>query len=147
VAVDAAGNVYVSDVEGAMGNTRVLKLAAATSTTSAASSTMPTRPAITFDDMQAFITGYYGQLPAHPLDAWTKLDVGYQQRTGLSDYLKYWSTVRSVTVVSVAPGDTSSVVAHLQYVGNDGHLLTEDRWFRIVSVGGALLIGDSEKVS
>jgi serine/threonine-protein kinase len=151
VAVDTASNVYVSDIDDDARGTRVLKLAAATSTASAASppvpTGVPTPSAIAFDDMQTFIARYYGQLPAHPLDAWTKLDAGYQQRTGLNDYLKYWSTVRSVTVLSVAPASTSRVVAHLQYVGNDGHLLTEDRWFQIVSVDGALLIGDSETVN
>jgi serine/threonine protein kinase len=100
--------------------------------------------AITFDNMKDFITGYYSELPAHASDAWNKLDVGYQQRTGLDDYLKFWSTVRSVTVLSVGPRDSSSVVARTQYVGSDGHTLTEDRWFRFVTADDALRIGDSE---
>jgi serine/threonine protein kinase, bacterial len=128
----------------------------ATATTSASQSMTPAGvstlrtaqvPTITFDAMRDFITGYYGELPARMSDAWAKLDVGYQQRTGLSDYLKFWSTVQSVTVISVSPRDNTSVVAHMQYAFNDGHVLTEDRWFRVVTVDDGLLISDSEVVS
>jgi hypothetical protein len=65
----------------------------------------------------------------------------------MSDDPKFWSTLRSGTVLSVRPRDNSSVVAHLEYVGNDGHVLTEDRWFRVLSVDGDLLIADSEIVT
>ncbi|KAA1246649.1 serine/threonine protein kinase [Mycobacterium simiae] len=117
-------------------------------TTSAAvwPTTGATAPPITYGAMRAFITSYYGDLPSHPSQAWTKLDIGYQQRTGWSSYLDFWSTVRSVTVLSVAPRDATSVTAHLRYLGADGHVQTEERWFRIVSVAGTLLIGDSEVV-
>lgn len=36
-------------------------------------------------------TGFYGQLPADPMSAWIMLDIGYQQRNGLADYLGFWS--------------------------------------------------------
>lgn len=102
---------------------------------------------ITFGSMRDFINGYYGELPAHTREAWTKLDVGYQQRAGgLQQYSTFWSTMHSVSVMSVSPRDSTSVVAHLQYVAGNGHVLNEDRWFRIVGVNGALLIEDSEIV-
>jgi serine/threonine protein kinase, bacterial len=150
LAADNAGNVYVSDTEGGTGITRVLKLTTAASDPTAAAPPAPVPPsappAMTFDAMQEFINDYYGQLPAHPTDTWTKLDLGYQQRTGFDGYLKFWSTVSTVSVIAVTPRDPSSVVAHLQYLFNDGHQQAEDRWFRIVSVDGASLIADSESV-
>ena len=112
-----------------------------------ASPSAPAPAPIPFNDMRAFITGYYDQLPANPMDAWKKLGAGYQQRVGLNDYVKFWSTVRSVKVITVAPRGTNSVTAHLEYVGNDGRTFTEDRSFRIVLQGGALRIGDSEKLT
>ena len=148
LAADTEGNVYVSDTEGGTGITRVLKLTRTASDRTAAAPPAPAPtsapPAMTFDAMQEFIKDYYGQLPAHPTDTWTKLDLGYQQRTGFDGYLKFWSTVSTVRVIAVTPRDPSSVVAHLQYAFNDGHQLSEDRWFRIVSVDGASLIADSE---
>ncbi|MFV0495854.1 hypothetical protein [Mycobacterium sp.] len=99
--------------------------------------------AITYDTMSALVTGYCGELPAHPSEAWPKLDAGYQQRAGWDDYLGFWSTVQSVTVLSVAPRDATSVTAQLRYVGADGSVETEQRWLRVVSVDGTLLIGDS----
>ncbi|MGH3969326.1 MAG: protein kinase domain-containing protein, partial [Mycobacterium sp.] len=44
-------------------------------------------PSITFDGMRDFVEGYYADLPAHPNDAWAKLDVHCQNQTGLRDYL------------------------------------------------------------
>jgi serine/threonine protein kinase, bacterial len=106
---------------------------------------VPDSPAApTFEDMRAFILDYYAELPANASTAWAKLDVGYQQRTGLSDYLQFWSTIRSVSVVTIAPRDGSSVVTHMEYVQTDGKVFSDDRWFRVVSVDGKLLISDSE---
>ena len=103
-------------------------------------------PAITFDGMREFVTGYYAELPAGADDAWTKLDAGYQQRTGLRDYRNFWASVGSVSVGAVVPQDDSSVVATLTYVMRNGTSMTEQRWFRITLVDGELKIGDSEVV-
>jgi serine/threonine protein kinase, bacterial len=148
VAADNAGTIYVADIEGDSGVTRVLKLGTAASGPAAAAPPAPTPvpTAPSFEAMREFINDYYGQLPTHTNDTWTKLDLGYQQRVGFDDYQKFWSTVRTVTVTSVSPRDSSSVVAHLHYVFTDGHELSEDRWYRIVVVDGALLIADSEIV-
>ena len=61
---------------------------------------------------------------------------------GLSDYLSFWSTVRAVTVILVRPGDTGSVVAHLQLRRDD----RADDHRRSVFVDGTPLISDSESV-
>jgi serine/threonine-protein kinase len=96
--------------------------------------------------MRDFVNGYYALLPSRASEAWNRLDVGYQQRAGHGDYLSFWSTIRSVTVLSVRPRDATSVVANLRYVTNSGSVSTENRWLRIVSVNGVLLIGDSDLV-
>ena len=43
-------------------------------------------PSITFDGMRDFATGYYRDLPAHPMDAWAKLSSRHSQ-TGLGEFL------------------------------------------------------------
>jgi serine/threonine-protein kinase len=96
--------------------------------------------------MRDFVAGYYGQLPVHAEDAWAKLDSHYQQQTGLSDYLKFWSTVRSLVLLSVTPRDSTSVVARLQYVDLNGQSSTEDRWLRVVVADGTMLIADSQRI-
>jgi serine/threonine protein kinase len=94
--------------------------------------TAPTAPSssITFDGMRDFVTGYYRDLPAHPMDAWAKLDAYCQEQTGLNEFVDFWATVRSVELISVNPRDATSVVARLRYVRHDGQTDTEDRWLR-----------------
>ena len=92
--------------------------------TAPAATTSTSAPAtgIGFDEMQAFVTGYYALLPGRPQDAWPKLDAGYQQRAGWSGYRDFWASIRSVSVTSVAPDGDQRVVAHLEYVSNDGRV-------------------------
>jgi serine/threonine protein kinase len=101
-------------------------------------------PSITFDGMRNFVEGYYADLPGQPQDAWAKLDTHYQNQTGLRDYLDFWATIQSVRVLSVTPRDATSVVARLTYVRRDGQSSTEDRWFEIVLVNGAMLLDGSD---
>jgi serine/threonine-protein kinase len=114
--------------------------------TSASPLPSPSKAPITFESMRDFVAGYYGQLPVHAEDAWAKLDSHYQQQTGLSDYLKFWSTVRSLVLLSVTPRDSTSVVARLQYVDLNGQSSTEDRWLRVVVADGTMLIADSQRI-
>jgi hypothetical protein len=104
-------------------------------------------PTITFDGMRDFVEGYYADLPAHPNDAWAKLDAHYQNQTGLREYVDFWATIQSVTVVSVSPRDATSVVARLSYVRRDGQSGDEDRWFQMVLVNGVLLLDESDLTS
>ena len=60
-------------------------------------------PTITFDGMRDFVEGYYADLPAHPNDAWAKVDAHWQNQTGQRDFLDFWATIQSVTLVSVSP--------------------------------------------
>ena len=103
-------------------------------------------PSITFDGMRDFVTGYYNDLPTHPYDAWAKVDSASHNQTGLQKFLDFWATIQSVTLISVSPRDATSVVARLRYVRRDGQSDTEDRWFRMALVNGALLLDESERV-
>ena len=125
-----------------------------TSRTSASVTTSPTTtpptssvaPAVTFDSMRDLVNGFYGQLPGNARGAWNMLDVHYQQRNGFDDYLGFWSTVQSVSVLAINPRDANSVVATIRYVLNDGRVDTENRWLSVVPVNGRLLIYDSERI-
>jgi hypothetical protein len=113
------------------------------------SSQTPRSPAanqITFGAMRDFVIGLYGELPGNARDAWTKLDTGYQNQTGLSDYLDFWSTIESVNVVSVTPRDANSVVVRLTFVPRDGATNTEDRWLSVVLRNGVMLVYDSQRI-
>jgi serine/threonine-protein kinase len=96
-----------------------------------------------FGSMQNFVRSYYAQLPAGAEQAWDKLDSHLANENGYQDYLDFWSTVRSVLVLSVSPRDPVSVFAQLQYVYLDGSIATEVRWLSFVSVKGELRIYDS----
>ena len=80
------------------------------------------------------------------MDAWAKFDPHYQNRAGLPDFLGFWSTVQTVSVLSVTPRDPSSVVVRLRYVMNNGRVDTEDRWLSTVLVDGKLRVYDSERI-
>jgi serine/threonine protein kinase len=110
-----------------------------------ASSPTSVAPAITFDGMRDFVERYYADLPARPDDAWAKLDAHCQKQTGLQHYLDFWATIQSVTVISVSPRDDTSVVAQLRYVRRDGQTDTEDRWFKMALVNGAMLLDESDR--
>jgi serine/threonine-protein kinase len=96
--------------------------------------------------MRDFVNGYYADLPARPTDAWAKLDAHFQNQTGQREFVDFWATIQSVTVVSVNPRDTISVVARLKYVRRNGTSDTEDRWLRMELVKGAILLDESGRV-
>jgi serine/threonine-protein kinase len=114
-------------------------------TTTALSSTSLAN-AITFDAMRDLVTDFYGELPGNALGAWNKLDNHYQQRAGEADYLNFWSSIESVSLISVTPRDATSVTARLRYVLRDGRIDTEDRWLSVVPANDQLLIYDSERI-
>ncbi len=103
-------------------------------------------PAVTFDSMRDLVNGFYGQLPGNARSAWNMLDTHYQQRNGLGDYLGFWSTISSVSVLAISPRDANSLVATIRYVLPDGTVDTENRWLSVVPVNGQLLIYDSERI-
>ena len=115
-------------------------------TTSALTTTSATPAAVTFDSMRDLVNGFYGQLPGNAMNAWNQLDPHYQQRNGLQDYLGFWSSIQSVSVLSVSPRDANSVVATVRYVLRDGRTDTENRWLSVVSSNGRLQIYDSERI-
>ncbi len=118
-----------------------------TTTSSAVPATSSAVPGpVTFDAMRDLVTGFYSQLPADPMAAWAKLDTHYQNRNGMADFLGFWSSIGSVTLLSVSPRDSTSVVARLRYVRRDGVVDTEDRWLSVVPKDGGLLIYDSERI-
>ncbi|MEI7518694.1 MAG: serine/threonine-protein kinase [Mycobacteriaceae bacterium] len=119
--------------------------ATTSATTTASTSTAPSTP-VTFEAMRDIVTGFYGDLPGDTSGAWDKLDSHYQQRAGRADYLNFWSTIESVSLLSVTPRDATSVVARLRYVLRDGGVDTEDRWLSVVPADGRLLIYDSERI-
>lgn len=128
--------------------------ASRTSTSTSPTSTSPTTstttsspaPAVTFDSMRNLVNGFYGQLPNNARGAWNMLDTHYQQRNGLDDYLGFWSSIQSVSVLAINPRDANSVVATVRYVLHDGRIDTENRWLSVVPVNGQLLIYDSERI-
>jgi len=124
--------------------TSAVTSSAAPATTSTSTSPSAAPPA--FDAMKNAVTAFYGELPGNARAAWNKLDTHYQQRNGLDDYLGFWSTIQSVSVLSVAPRDATSVVATVRYVLRDGRVDTENRWLSVVSRNGQLLIYDSERI-
>jgi len=120
---------------------------AVTATTTSATTTATTPVSdISFDAMRDLVLGIYGALPGDPMLAWAKFDPHYQNRAGLQDFLGFWSTAQSVTVLSVTPRDPTSVTVRLRYVMNDGRIDTEDRWLSTVVVDGKLLVYDSERI-
>lgn len=119
----------------------------ATSTSPSTTSATPVPSVVTFDSMQNLVNSFYAQLPGNARGAWDMLDVHYQQRNGMDDYLGFWSTIGSVSVLAVNPRDANSVVATIRYVLRDGRVDTENRWLSVVQAGnGGLLIYDSERI-
>jgi serine/threonine protein kinase len=117
---------------------RTTKAPSATPTTAA--------PSITFDGMRNFVESYYSDLPTHAEAAWAKLDSHCQNQTGLHEYLDFWATIQSVTVISISPRDSTSVIARLKYIKNNGQSDMEDRWLKIASVNGELLLDESGRI-
>jgi serine/threonine protein kinase len=116
-------------------------------TTNGATST-PTSvaPSMTYPAMRDFVTAYYNDLPAHPDDAWAKIDTAGKNETGYEKFSEFWRTIQSVTVVSVSPRDATSVIARLRYVRRTGQSDTEDRWLRMALVNGVIMLEESGRI-
>ncbi len=130
-------------------STTTATTAAPTTTTSTSTSTTSSSapaPAVTFEAMRDLVNGFYAELPGNPNAAWNKLDAHYQQRNGMDDYLNFWSTIQSVSVLAINPRDDNSVVATIRYQMRDGGVDTEYRWFSVVPTDGQLLIYDSDRI-
>ena len=96
--------------------------------------------------MRDLVSGFYGELPGNAVGAWNKLDSHYQQRAGQADYLTFWASIESVSLIALTPRDANSVTARIRYVLRDGRIDTEDRWLSVVPTNGQLLIYDSERI-
>ena len=112
-----------------------------TTRTTATTSSAPA--AVTFDAMKNLVTGY-ADLPGNAAGRGTNSTSTISNAMGSDDYLGFWSTIDSVSVLSVGPRDATSVVATIRYVLRDGRVDTENRWLSVVPVNGQLLIYDSE---
>jgi serine/threonine protein kinase len=103
-------------------------------------------PSPAFDGMRNFVEGYYADLPADPTNAWKKVDTQWQNQTGYQDFINFWATIYSVTLVSVSPRDATSVIARVKYVPRTGQPSTEDRWLRMTLVNGTMLLDGSGRI-
>jgi serine/threonine-protein kinase len=102
---------------------------------------------VTYDRMRAFVEDYYADLPADPTNAWKKVDTQWQNKTGRQDFLDFWATIQSVTLVSVSPRDATSVIARVRYVPRVGEPSTEDRWLKMTPADGQLLLDESGRIA
>ena len=96
--------------------------------------------------MRDLVSGFYGELPGNAPGAWSELDSHYQQRAGQTDFLNFWASIESVSLIAITPRDANSVTARIRYFLRDGRIDTEDRWLSVVSTNGQLLIYDSERI-
>lgn len=117
--------------------------ASASPGTGASSHTAGAPAGLTFDTMRSFVETYYGELPINIEDAWSKLDPHLANQNGHQDYVDFWSSIESVSILSVGPRGADSVVARLVYRHRDGRTQTEDRWLSFVGEGAAMRIYDS----
>jgi hypothetical protein len=125
------------------GSGRGSTTAAPTPSTSGSTSAGTT---MTFAEMRDIVTNLYGQLPQNASTAFGELSGQYGAKTGYQDYLNFWASIASVTVLSVTPRDATSVTARLRYVTRSGATDTEDRWLSFVKQNGGLLVSDSERI-
>lgn len=116
------------------------------STTPANTATSVSGAPVSFEGMRDLVTDYYRELPGNAAGAWEKFDINYQQRAGEAGYLNFWSSIESVSLISVTPRDATSVVARIRYVLRAGGVDTEDRWLSVVVKDGRPLIYDSERI-
>ncbi|MBF6463579.1 serine/threonine protein kinase [Nocardia beijingensis] len=104
--------------------------------------TTPSGPP-TSDRIASFIQGYYGMLPTNVSGAWTQLAPGYQAQTGYDSYVKFWGTIRSVSVGSVTQNGGNRAVVALTYILKNGTTTSENRWIEVVGDSAKLQIAAS----
>ena len=99
-------------------------------------------------DRAAFITDYYGLLPANTTVGWTRLTARYQQGTahGFDSYLRFWGQMSAVRAYdALAQGDT--VDATVEYTFKDGRVVVERHRYSLVQDGGVWKIDASTVLS
>lgn len=101
---------------------------------------------VTFQTMNDAARRFYVMLPERAASAWPLLGSSYQATTGRTEFLDWWASVDSVTVLSVSPRDASSVVVRLRFVMNDRRTDTEDRWLSFDPGPDGLVVRDSERI-
>ncbi|BDT99216.1 serine/threonine-protein kinase [Nocardia sputorum] len=104
--------------------------------------TTPSGPP-TSDRIASFIQGYYGMLPTNVSGAWTQLAPGYQAQTGYDSYVKFWGTIRAVSVGSVTQNGGNRAVVALTYTLKNGTTTSENRWIEVVGDSAKLQIAAS----
>ncbi|MFE9576764.1 protein kinase [Nocardia sp. NPDC006044] len=93
------------------------------------------------EKVSQFVSGYYGMLPGNPSAAWSQLSPAYQGVAGgYNEYVRWWGTIRSITVRSVTPNGDNRAVASLTYVKKSGETVNETRWFQVATENGRMLI-------
>jgi hypothetical protein len=146
--LDATTLLVACDQSGSMTQTAQSSNTAPSSHTAAGPGGLASSPSgpPTFDSMRDFVTAYYGELPANVEDAWTELDPHLGNKNGHQDYVNFWNSVVTVSVLAVSPRDDTSVVARLHYLERDGTTLDEDRWLSFEGGGAGMKIYDSDVV-
>ncbi|WP_006245073.1 hypothetical protein [Mycolicibacterium tusciae] len=102
---------------------------------------------ITFDRMRDLVYRHYEALPEDPAATWGRIDPNLSARLGWQDYLDFWGSIASLSVVSVTPRDDTSVFVRLRYVTRRGTTDVEDRWVSFVARDGELRIFDSVRIA
>jgi hypothetical protein len=97
-------------------------------------------------EVEKFVRDMYTLLPRGTENAWEMLGNQYADRTGKSEYLQFWSTIKSLEIVSITPRTSSSVIARLTYVTYDGSVDTEDRWVEVRTEEGRPTAFDSGRI-
>ncbi|GGF99549.1 hypothetical protein GCM10007304_11750 [Rhodococcoides trifolii] len=117
-----------------------------TTTTTTTTVTTTTSPPPPMPSPEQVVRNLYGFLPGSTEQAWATFDQRYANKTGKANFEQFWSTIRSVEVLSVTPRDASTVVARLRYVTKGGRVDTENRSLTLVDVQGRLLVDDSVRL-
>jgi hypothetical protein len=120
-------------------------------TTTPATTSPPatTAPQNLGDQLTNAIVSYYQLVPGDLTQAWTRMTPDYQQNHagGLSGYRSFWQPVGHVTVSNVTATPPDTVVATINYVYRDGHVVTERTRFGLVQQGGIWKIASSSVLS
>jgi hypothetical protein len=64
-----------------------------------------------FEAIREVVTDFYSELPGNALGAWAKLDSHYRQSAGQANFLDIWSSIDSVSLISISARDSRSVTS------------------------------------
>ncbi|MGB6182738.1 MAG: hypothetical protein WBF79_15980 [Rhodococcus sp. (in: high G+C Gram-positive bacteria)] len=132
------------------GSTTAPSTSAAAAVTTPRTPTTPqaptTPPQPTFAQQETFARNLYGLLPGNTEQAFALFGQRYVAKTGKADFLQFWSTIDSVSVLAVVPSGPSTVVATIRYVTRNGRVDTERRSLTTVAVDGKLRLDDSARL-